>query len=85
MIWIIVIFSGMKFATFNRLYHNFQSLMQNSANTFIKKALDSLENHYIVCSYGRMGKVICNELMAKGVPFVVIEKEWKNTVQLSCR
>ena len=31
----------------------------------LKKALDSLENHYIICGYGRMGKVICNELMAK--------------------
>ena len=41
----------------------------------LKKALDSLENHYIVCGYGRMGKVICNELMAKGIPFVVVEKE----------
>ena len=43
----------------------------------LKKALDSLENHYIVCGYGRMGKVICNELMAKGMPFVVVEKESK--------
>ena len=41
----------------------------------LKKVLESLENHYIVCGYGRMGKVICNELKARGVSFVVVEKE----------
>ncbi len=41
----------------------------------LKKVLESLENHYIVCGYGRMGKVICNELKRKGIPFVVVEKE----------
>ena len=41
----------------------------------LKKTLESLENHYIVCGYGRMGKVICNELKLKGIPFVIVEKE----------
>ncbi len=41
----------------------------------LKKALDSLVDHYIVCGYGRMGKVICNELKQKGIPFVIVEKE----------
>ncbi len=41
----------------------------------LKKILESLENHYIVCGYGRMGKVICNELKLKGIPFVIVEKE----------
>ena len=41
----------------------------------LKKTLDSLQNHYIVCGYGRMGKVICNELKQKGIPFVIVEKE----------
>ncbi|MHC4321913.1 MAG: potassium channel family protein [Planctomycetota bacterium] len=41
----------------------------------LKKALESLENHYIVCGYGRMGKVICAELKQKGIPFVIVEKE----------
>ncbi len=43
----------------------------------LKKALESLKDHYIVCGYGRMGKVICNEFKAKGVPFVVVEKEYQ--------
>ncbi|NOY40091.1 MAG: potassium channel protein [Nitrospirae bacterium] len=41
----------------------------------LEKRLKSIKNHFIVCGYGRMGKIICNELKAKGVPFVVVEKE----------
>ncbi len=41
----------------------------------LKKTLESLEDHYIVCGYGRMGRVICNELKQKGIPFIVVEKE----------
>ena len=41
----------------------------------MKKKLESLRKHYIVCGYGRMGKVICNELKVKGIPFVIVEKE----------
>lgn len=41
----------------------------------LKKILESLKNHYIVCGYGRMGKVICKEFKLKGIPFVVVEKE----------
>lgn len=32
-----------------------------------------LENHYIVCGYGRIGHFISNEFMAKPMPFVVVE------------
>ncbi len=41
----------------------------------LKKTLESIQNHYIVCGYGRMGKVICTELKQKGIPFVIVEKE----------
>jgi len=41
----------------------------------LEKKLKSMKNHYIVCGYGRMGRIICKELRAKGVPVVVIEKE----------
>src|SRR5208283_2972130 len=33
-----------------------------------------LNKHYIICGYGRMGKIICKELNAKGEKFIVIEK-----------
>ncbi|GBE37129.1 voltage-gated potassium channel Kch [bacterium BMS3Bbin07] len=41
----------------------------------LEKRLKSIRNHFIVCGYGRMGRIICNELKAKDVPFVVVEKE----------
>ncbi len=41
----------------------------------LEKRLNALKDHFIVCGYGRMGQIICKELKAHGVPFVVIEKE----------
>ena len=38
------------------------------------KQLSTLENHYIICGYGRMGKKICQELEENKAKFVVIEK-----------
>lgn len=32
-----------------------------------------LENHYILCGYGRIGNFICHEFQAKPVSFVVVE------------
>lgn len=40
----------------------------------LSKTIESLKNHYIICGYGRMGKIICKEMLAHGAPFVVIEK-----------
>lgn len=38
------------------------------------KQIKKLKNHYIVCGYGKLGKIICEEFKVKNVPFVVIEK-----------
>lgn len=35
----------------------------------------SMKNHYILCGFGRIGRVISRELKSAGVPFVVIEKD----------
>jgi len=40
----------------------------------VEKKIMSLEGHYIICGFGRMGGLICRELAAKPIPFVVIEK-----------
>lgn len=40
----------------------------------LEKKIAKLKNHYIVCGYGRMGRIICQELARKGIPFVVVEK-----------
>lgn len=44
--------------------------------------IDKLNDHYIVCGYGRMGTHICEELVLEGVPFVVIENNATNHTKL---
>jgi voltage-gated potassium channel len=39
----------------------------------LTKKIESLKDHYIVCGYGRMGKIICRELAHDKAPFVVVE------------
>ena len=40
----------------------------------LEKKIKDLDHHYIICGYGRMGRIICRELKAKGEEFIVIEK-----------
>ena len=40
----------------------------------VEKRLKDLKDHYIVCGYGRMGKIIARELNQEKLPFTVIEK-----------
>ncbi len=40
----------------------------------LDKKIDRLKNHYIVCGYGRIGKVLCNQLKRKPIDLVVIDK-----------
>lgn len=44
----------------------------------LEKRIKDLKNHYIICGYGRMGRIICRELKEKNIKFVVIEKNAEN-------
>lgn len=39
----------------------------------LEKRIDALKGHYIICGFGRIGSMICRELAANKVPFVVVE------------
>jgi voltage-gated potassium channel len=41
----------------------------------MNKHIDELTDHFIVCGYGKIGKYVCEELMARKAPFVVLEKD----------
>jgi voltage-gated potassium channel len=41
----------------------------------LEKTISALKGHFIICGFGRIGKVICQELAAESIPFVVIEKD----------
>jgi len=39
------------------------------------RMLRQLDNHYIICGYGRLGNNVAAELHAKGIPFVIIDPQ----------
>jgi voltage-gated potassium channel len=39
------------------------------------RMLDRIRDHFIVCGYGRIGRIIVDELRQQGVGFVVIERD----------
>jgi len=40
----------------------------------VEKMIDSLNGHYIICGFGRIGSLICKEFKANGLQFVIVEK-----------
>ena len=41
----------------------------------LDKKIDRLKNHYIVCGYGRIGRVLCRHLKRANIDVAVIEKD----------
>jgi voltage-gated potassium channel len=41
----------------------------------LDKKIDRLKNHYIICGYGRIGKVLYKMLLSKPIDLVVVEKD----------
>src|SRR5262249_59057344 len=40
----------------------------------MERSLAMLRDHFIVCGYGRMGRLVCQEFSREGNPFVIIER-----------
>ncbi|WP_372368431.1 TrkA family potassium uptake protein [Candidatus Uabimicrobium sp. HlEnr_7] len=41
----------------------------------MKKDIKNLNNHYIVCGYGKVGRQVCEELRHRGIETIVIESD----------
>ncbi len=41
----------------------------------MEKQISKLKDHFIICGFGRIGKIICEELHTDQIAFVVIEQE----------
>lgn len=41
----------------------------------VKRMIDNLRDHFIVCGFGRVGRGAAAELQQAGVPFVVVDRE----------
>ena len=39
----------------------------------MEKRIGTLHEHYLVCGFGRIGEIVCRELITKPMPFVIIE------------
>jgi voltage-gated potassium channel len=68
---VIVLFLGVGAMT--------QTVIELELNQFfgkrrVKSMIEKLQDHYIVCGYGRVGRGAAAELKAAGVPFVVIDR-----------
>ncbi len=51
------------------------SIQQALGRRKVQRQIAHMSGHYIVCGFGRMGRIVCKELEAKPVPFVVIERD----------
>jgi voltage-gated potassium channel len=49
-----------------------RELMQR---TTMQRAIDRLEDHVIICGYGRFGRVVVEELVGAGIPIVAIDSD----------
>jgi voltage-gated potassium channel len=41
----------------------------------LEKQISKLNNHYIICGYGRIGGIVSKELSDDNIPFVVVEQD----------
>lgn len=39
----------------------------------MQRTIDKLENHFIICGYGRIGAIVSREIRREGLPVVVVE------------
>lgn len=74
---LFIIFSGMGIIAY--LLSMFAQAMVDLRVTSIlerrklDKTIHAMNDHYIICGYGRLGRIICRELKAGRIPMVVIE------------
>jgi voltage-gated potassium channel len=78
---LFIIFTGMGMVAYT-FFTGARLLIEGEVNDILTrrrhmKAIEKIKDHFIVCGYGRMGSFICQELHARGIPFVVIEKDSK--------
>ncbi len=41
----------------------------------LERDISAMQGHFIICGYGRIGSIICLELKADSIPFIIIEED----------
>ena len=86
LITVIVIVSGISVLTFTlgqvaRIFIEGE-LRRVLGRRKLEKQISKLNDHYIICGYGRIGSIISRELSNENIPFVVIEQDSEKVKQL---
>lgn len=75
---VVIIIAGISFGTYTigaivRIF--VEGELQNYfGRRKVQKQIADLKDHFIICGYGRIGRIICDELAADDFDFVVIEQ-----------
>ncbi len=86
LITVIIIVSGISLLTYT-LSQVAQVFIEGELRKLLgrrklEKQIADLNNHYIVCGFGRIGAVICKELTDSDLDFIVIEQDEKKREEL---
>jgi voltage-gated potassium channel len=58
-------------------------LLQVMGRKKLERQIKALKKHYIICGYGRVGKIVCEEIRkTRPIPLVVIDKESSLTAKI---
>ncbi len=58
-------------------------LQQFMGRKKVQKQISKLQGHYVICGYGRIGRLISREFASKPVPFIVVENDLKRCQRLA--
>lgn len=57
-------------------------LQQFMGRKKVQKQISNLREHYVICGYGRIGRLISREFASKPIPFIVVENDPKRCQRL---
>jgi voltage-gated potassium channel len=83
---LIVIIMGISVGTYT-IGAIMRVFMESELRTFfgrrmLEKKISTLKGHYIICGFGRIGQIICEELCGDDIKFIVIEQNEEAIRQL---
>jgi voltage-gated potassium channel len=76
---VVIIIAGISFGTYTigtivRIFVEGE-LINYFGRRKVQKQIADMKDHFIICGYGRIGRIICDELAADDFDFVVIEQD----------
>jgi voltage-gated potassium channel len=76
---VIIIILGISFGTYTvsvivRVFIEGE-LQKYFGRRKVQRQIINLKNHFIICGFGRIGRIICDELAEDQIDFIVIEKD----------